>query len=123
MSARKSKTVQKKNLAWKSKTVQKKKLALKSKTVKKKSSRRVTFKNDKETLMKPPGNILVFNTRNSVSDLLSSNKKIKQEYSQIDNWMKSKRIKSAWKRKTGKKPKRKRRTGKKPKRKRRTKKK
>jgi hypothetical protein len=99
--------------AWKSKTVQKKKAALKSKTIKK-SSRRVTFKNDKETLMKPPGNTLVFNTRNSVSNLLSRNKKNNQnEYNQFIDRLESTRIKLAGKRKTGKKSKRKRRRTKK----------
>ena len=93
-------TVQKKKAVWKSKTVQKKKAALKSKTIKK-SSRRVTFKNDKETLMKPPGNTLVFNTRNSVSNLLPKTRLRKRAV-----WV-------GGKRKTGKKSKRKRRRTKK----------
>jgi len=111
MSAWKSKTVQKKKAAlkgqtvqkkavWKSKTVQKKKAALKSKTIKK-SSRRVTFKNDKETLMKPPGNTLVFNTKNSVSNLSPKTRLRKRAV-----WV-------GGKRKTGKKSKRKRRRTKK----------
>jgi len=97
--ALKGQTVQKKAV-WKSKTVQKKKAALKSKTIKK-SSRRVTFKNDKETLMKPPGNTLVFNTRNSVSNLLPKTRLRKRAV-----WV-------GGKRKTGKKSKRKRRRTKK----------